>query len=134
MMRTVDLTRCFNCRGCEKVCRERHGYQRNIRDGERLKVYIIPTACRQCEDPVCVSSCKKGAHVREGKISYIIRDKCIGCGICVKRCPFNAVKIIEINAEGVLRKVADKCDRCRGYREMACFHNCPSTALKMKNI
>lgn len=30
------------------------------------------------------------------KIAYISEQLCIGCGICVKRCPFNAIEIINL--------------------------------------
>ena len=30
------------------------------------------------------------------KIAYISEDLCIGCGICVKKCPFEAVNIINL--------------------------------------
>ncbi|KAL6543429.1 ABC transporter E member 2 [Orobanche hederae] len=30
------------------------------------------------------------------KIAYILEELCIGCGICVKKCPFDAIQIINL--------------------------------------
>eukprot|EP01089_Gocevia_fonbrunei_P016301 TRINITY_DN499_c0_g1_i1.p1 TRINITY_DN499_c0_g1~~TRINITY_DN499_c0_g1_i1.p1 ORF type:complete len:620 (-),score=165.99 TRINITY_DN499_c0_g1_i1:193-2052(-) len=59
----------------------------------------------RCKPKNCAQECKKYCPVvRMGKqcievnakstISYISEDLCIGCGICVKKCPFKAIQII----------------------------------------
>jgi ATP-binding cassette subfamily E protein 1 len=37
--------------------------------------------------------------VPESKIAYISEILCIGCGICVKKCPFDAIQIINLPKE-----------------------------------
>ncbi|CAM9817535.1 unnamed protein product [Heterosigma akashiwo] len=61
----------------------------------------------KCKPKKCRQECKKGCPVvRMGKecievvpkstIAYISEELCIGCGICVKKCPFEAISIINL--------------------------------------
>ncbi|RKY66456.1 MAG: electron transfer flavoprotein subunit alpha [Candidatus Latescibacterota bacterium] len=53
---------------------------------------------------------------------WVIEDKCTGCGLCVKKCPFGAIEIVE--------KVAvideSKCTLCK-----ACVEACRSEAIAL---
>ena len=53
-------------------------------------------------------------------IPRIDKDKCIGCGDCIKRCPFDAIKIINGKAE----IDAMRCRKCR-----ICIPACPEGAI-----
>ena len=44
----------------------------------------------------------------------IILDKCIGCGICIRNCPFNAIKV-----ENRKAVILDNCTSCG-----ACVSSC----------
>jgi len=61
----------------------------------------------KCKPKRCRQECKKGCPVvRTGKlcievapsskIASISEELCIGCGICVKKCPFEAIEIINL--------------------------------------
>ena len=123
----------------------------------------LPIVCKQCENPACIEVCKPKAIVRENNVISIDEEKCIGCGRCVKSCPFNAIFIEESPAapapeageRSVLRMLFDrratsaetertqkrkttrkayKCDRCKGYENMACVDACYFRALSKREL
>lgn len=63
----------------------------------------------RCKPKKCNQECKKSCPVvRMGKlcvevtpkdkVAWISEELCIGCNICVKKCPFEAIKIINLPA------------------------------------
>ena len=52
----------------------------------------------------------------------IIKEKCTGCGICVKVCPFGAIEIIDGKAN-----IGDGCVLCG-----TCVKSCPAGAIVME--
>lgn len=56
------------------------------------------------------------------------RDSCIGCGICISKCPHNAITMVE-NEEGFISPKIDleKCTHCN-----ICRNNCPINRKKQK--
>ncbi len=61
-----------------------------------LGKFLAPSACRHCDDPVCMFSCPTGAIKRrpEGEI-YIDYDLCTGVGACALACPYDNIQMIE---------------------------------------
>src|SRR5947209_12476946 len=58
----------------------------------------IATACRQCQDPVCMLCSRAGiARLPSGEV--YITESCIGCGICAERCPYDNISIMTIEEE-----------------------------------
>lgn len=53
-------------------------------------------------------------------VPQINKDKCIGCGDCIKHCPFDAIKIVNGKAE----IDAIRCRKCR-----KCISACPQGAI-----
>ena len=92
----MDLDLCIKCDNCVKACESLHGQSRLIRNGIQIGKYLIPSACRHCDDPKCMNSCPTGAVKRrpEGEI-YFQYDMCIGCGNCAIACPYDNIAMID---------------------------------------
>jgi CRP-like cAMP-binding protein/Fe-S-cluster-containing hydrogenase component 2 len=92
----MDLDRCIKCDNCVRACESLHGRSRLIRNGVQIGKYLVPSACRHCDDPKCMSACPTGAIKRrpEGEI-YFNYDACIGCGNCAIACPFDNITMID---------------------------------------
>jgi Fe-S-cluster-containing hydrogenase component 2 len=94
----IDLDKCIHCNECEEACERRHGHSRMNRKGMVVGNISIATACRQCQDPVCMLCSRAGiARLPSGEV--YITESCIGCGICAERCPYDNISIMELDEE-----------------------------------
>ena len=133
-----DATLCVSCKACNAACILENGLQpetRNIYTWNDsglplLSVISLSLACNHCEKPACAEGCPAKAYTIEGDGVVIHHaDRCMGCGYCTWRCPYDAPKINE--AKGYIEKCHFCADRASEGIEPACVTACPTGALKM---
>jgi carbon-monoxide dehydrogenase iron sulfur subunit len=126
--------KCAGCRICEQICsltKDRCFDPINSRihivkrewQGIRLQV-----VCQQCDPPICRSVCPNSAISRDPKTGSMRIDdeKCTKCTLCVKACPFGAIRLHTKKKEIVV------CDLCGGHP--TCVEWCPEEALKYTSM
>ena len=135
---TFDAALCVSCKACSAACILENGFQPGIRTLFAWNDHGLPLAgvinlsmaCNHCADPACASGCPALAYTIESDGAVIHHpERCMGCGYCTWRCPYDAPKINP--APGYI----EKCHFC-AYRasegiEPACVTACPTGALKM---
>ena len=152
----IDESKCIGCKACQVACMQwndlRDEVGENIGvydnpidltpeswtvmkfyevepDGGDLEWLIRKDGCFHCEDPGCLKACPApGAIVKyDNGIVDFISEHCIGCGYCVKGCPFDVPRISELDNK------AYKCtlcsDRVTVGLEPACVKTCPTGAI-----
>jgi Fe-S-cluster-containing hydrogenase component 2 len=156
----IDESICIRCDNCVKACAAAHedGISRLIRKGTIFEETLLPTACRFCQDPVCLL-CKSGGIKRDKDGDIYFTDSCIGCSGCAQRCPYGNIIMVETDELGQagpptlaqyllgnlarqdgkalppelqprLKKIPVKCDLDKGHLFPACVQNCPTQAIK----
>jgi formate dehydrogenase iron-sulfur subunit len=153
----IDTSKCIGCKACEAAClewndlREKVGINSGVYDNpldltpasltvmrfsewinpetQNLEWLIRKDGCMHCEDPGCLKACPApGAIVQYSNgIVDFDHDKCIGCGYCIKGCPFNIPRISKVDNK------AYKCtlcsDRVAVGQGPACAKACPTQAI-----
>jgi CRP-like cAMP-binding protein/thioredoxin reductase/Fe-S-cluster-containing hydrogenase component 2 len=156
----IDESLCVHCDNCEKACAETHaGISRLDREaGPTFATLHVPTSCRHCEHPHCMSDCPPNAIHRTPGGEVFIDDSCIGCGNCERNCPYKVIQLAappeekfdifswllwgkgpgpgeamaygaETTGKSDKAKRAVKCDMCKGIAGgAACVRACPTGA------
>jgi len=153
----IDVSKCIGCKACQSACLEWNDTRPNIETNVgiyenphdltpsmftlmRFSEYDNPETgdfewlirkdgCMHCSEPGCLAACPApGAIVQYSNgIVDFVHENCIGCGYCVKGCPFNIPRISKTD------NTAYKCtlcsDRVAVGQGPACAKACPTHAI-----
>jgi tetrathionate reductase subunit B len=135
----VDQRRCIGCHSCSIACKSENnvplGYWRSWVKGLQKGHYpdvgnhFLRRLCNHCDVPPCVQVCPVQATVKREEDGVVVMyyGKCIGCGMCIGACPYDA------RFFNPVRNTADKCDFCTARVDKglqpACVEACVSGAL-----
>ncbi|QJT08694.1 4Fe-4S dicluster domain-containing protein [Oceanidesulfovibrio marinus] len=140
----VDAKRCIGCFTCAMACKNQYHQEPGVhwRQVYPLNEEIYPhrerafysLACNHCENPTCANVCPVKAYYKREEDGVVVheQDKCIGCGNCIRSCPYGAPRY-----NPVLKK-AEKCSFC--YQRLdaglkpACVQSCPVEALQIVDL
>ena len=129
----IDLRRCIGCQACVVACKSENnvppGVYRTwvqvvetgsmvpnllgsvITEAGRFSPAVrrspLPRLCNHCDNPPCVVVCPvKATYKRADGPVVVDYNKCIGCGICIQACPYDA------RFFSTVQETADKCTFC----------------------
>ena len=163
-IKVIQTDKCIDCDECVKACEDRHGIARIERFGPRLGLIQFTLNCRSCQDARCIDVCNFDAIGYDAQCvepEVIVYDNCVGCTLCAKACPHEAIRMVDLKPEPVdlvgmvqgsrskrpptvlatgeegrkapkkkkAKRIANKCDHCFGYEDLACISACPTGAI-----
>jgi formate dehydrogenase iron-sulfur subunit len=94
-----------------------------------LEWLIRKDGCMHCADPGCLEACPSpGAIVQYANgIVDFVSENCIGCGYCIKGCPFNIPRLSQVDQK--VYKCTLCSDRVAVGQTPACAKACPTGAI-----
>jgi cGMP-dependent protein kinase 2 len=94
----IDEKLCIGCDNCEKACADIHdSLSRLDREAGRTYAHLhVPTSCRHCERPYCMTDCPPNAIHRGPDGEVFIDETCIGCGNCQRNCPYEVIRMDKV--------------------------------------
>ncbi len=153
----IDVSKCIGCKACQSAClewndlREEVGVNVGVYDNphdltpntftlmrftewvnpetDNLEWLIRKDGCMHCADPGCLKACPApGAIVQysNGVVDFV-KENCIGCGYCVKGCPFDIPRISNVDNRSY--KCTLCSDRIAVGQGPACAKACPTKAI-----
>lgn len=152
----IDVSRCIGCKACQAACMEWNDLREDVGYFEgsydipsdldpstwtlmrftewedpkgNLEWLIRKDGCMHCADPGCLKACPSpGAIVQyQNGIVDFVSENCIGCGYCIKGCPFNIPRLSQKDQK--VYKCTLCSDRVSVGQEPACAKSCPTGAI-----
>jgi len=155
----IDVSKCIGCKACEAACLEWNDKRAPVGinvgsydqppdlstemftvmrftewvnpETQALEWLIRKDGCMHCEDPGCLKACPApGAIVQYSNgIVDFVHENCIGCGYCVRGCPFNIPRISRAADKPKAYKCTLCSDRVAVGQGPACAKACPTHAI-----
>jgi formate dehydrogenase iron-sulfur subunit len=153
----IDVSKCIGCKACQAACIEWNdthpavevnaGAYENPHDltpdmftlmrfteyenpeTANLEWLIRKDGCMHCAEPGCLAACPApGAIVQYSNgIVDFVHENCIGCGYCIKGCPFNIPRLSKV--DNTVYKCTLCSDRVAVGQGPACAKACPTAAI-----
>ncbi len=148
-----DSVRCVGCKTCEIACKDyndlsfdiglRRVYDMAAGSWSRNPsgswstdaiTYYLSISCNHCENPACVANCPTGSMQKnpDTGLVYNDHDLCIGCGTCVRACPYGAPIVDE--SSHLSRKCSGCASRVEEGKRPICAEACIAEALAFGDI
>lgn len=150
----IDTSKCTGCKTCTVACKDAHNLPEGVNFRRVLEyaggswrqdrmtgawhqnvfAYYLSISCNHCGDPACVKACPTKAHHKRSEDGLVVidREKCIGCGMCAKACPYGAPQF-----DAAAHKMV-KCDGCLDRLEKGlapiCVESCTQRAIEFGDI
>lgn len=132
----MDTSLCVECQACRVACQNENSlpvelsYIRFdfIEYGEYPKVehQICRKSCMHCTDAPCVEECPvKALYKGEQGFTHLDYEKCIGCGMCARSCPYDVPTI----HEGKMYKCIGCPELINDGKAPACASTCLANAV-----
>jgi len=131
----VDIDKCTGCMACTLECSFFHekvyskSHSRILIKRKEEKELSVPMMCEQCGIPVCVYACRVEdalTYNRKLLIPMVNEEKCTGCGLCVRACPFEAIRLDPVSKKAIV------CDLCGG--DPTCVKVCLPQAIRFEEV
>lgn len=145
----TECNKCVCCYACTVACKvqnepalgkrftwiDRIG-PNPIKEGDvfpNMEMYFLPMKCQHCRNAPCVEVCPTGASQKldDGTVQ-VDEATCIGCGLCVSACPYDARYVDEQT------QVAMKCTMCKELTDQGelpeCVAACTGSAMHFGDL